>query len=142
MSKQLQVEVVTPQRQVLNQAVDELVCPGAEGSFGVLPGHMPLVAALNPGMLKIRVGAEETIFAIGGGYAEIGPDKAVILADTAERAEDIDVEAARREKERAISQLKKGVHGAEMDGAEVSLKKALARLTVADAVRRRKSTGR
>jgi len=139
MAKTIKLELVTPERHIFTQQVDELVCPGSEGSFGVLPGHIPLVAALKPGMLKIRVGEEETVYAIGGGYAEIRPQKAVILADTAELAEDIDIEAARREKERALAQLKKGVHGAEMDTVEISLKKALARLSVADVMRRRKS---
>jgi F-type H+-transporting ATPase subunit epsilon len=139
MSKSIQLELVTPQKHLLTQTVDELVCPGTEGSFGILPGHVPMVASLKPGMLKIRIGEKETIYAIGGGYAEIGQKKAIILADTAELADDIDIEAARREKERALAQLKKGVRGPDMDAVEVSLKKALARLSVAEVVRRRKS---
>ncbi len=139
MGKTLNLELVTPARHVLRQAVEGLVCPGAEGSFGVLPGHVPMLVSLKPGMLKLRTGEAETIYALGGGFAEIGPQRVLILADTAELAEDIDIEAARREKERALAQLKKGVRGAEMDVAEISLKKALTRLSVADSVRRRKS---
>lgn len=141
MPKLLQVELVTPERQVLSQAATELVLPGAEGSFGVLPGHVPFVAALKPGMMKIQTGEDESIYAIGGGYAEITGEKVVVLADTAELAEDIDLEAARREREKALAQLKKGVHGAELDAVEISLKKALARLSVADTIRRRRGRG-
>ncbi|MCK5242549.1 F0F1 ATP synthase subunit epsilon [bacterium] len=139
MSRSIQLELVTPQKHMFTDSVDELVCPGTEGSFGVLPGHVPMVFSLKPGMLKIRRGEEETIYAIGGGYAEISPEKTIILADTAELADDIDIEAARREKERALAQMKKGVHGPDMDAAEISIKKALVRLSVADAVRRKKN---
>ncbi|MBN1595749.1 F0F1 ATP synthase subunit epsilon [candidate division FCPU426 bacterium] len=139
MRKNLTLEIVTPQRHILSQEVEEVVCPGAEGSFGVLPGHIPMVSALKPGMLKYRQEEEEVIYAIGGGYAEIGPTSVIVLADTAERADEIDIEAARREKERALAQMKRGIRNVEMEGVEVSLKKALARLSVADAVRRRKS---
>ncbi|MCD4813188.1 F0F1 ATP synthase subunit epsilon [bacterium] len=140
MEKKILLELVTPERHVAAEEVDALVCPGLEGSFGVLPGHLPLVAALKPGMLKVQRGAEEIIYAIGGGYAEVSANKTMILADTAELAEDIDIEAARKEKERALAQMKKGLHGAEMEGVEVSLKKALARLSVANVVRRRKGS--
>jgi F-type H+-transporting ATPase subunit epsilon len=139
MARKINFELVTPQRHVISCEVDELVCPGSEGSFGVLPGHIPFVSALKPGMLKIRTEGKDTIYVIGGGYAEIGPAKTVVLADTAERADEIDIEAARREKERALAQLKQGVRGAEMEGAEISLKKALARISAADVMRRRKS---
>lgn len=138
MEKKMMMELVTPERHVVTEEVASLVCPGLKGSFGVLPGHLPLVAGLKPGMLKIQRGEEEIIYAIGGGYAEVSPDKIVVLADTAELAEDIDIEAARKEKERALAMMKKGLQGAEMDGAEVSLKKALARLSVANVMRRRK----
>jgi F-type H+-transporting ATPase subunit epsilon len=138
MAKTFKIELVTPQHQVLSQEANELVLPGLEGSFGVLPGHMAMLAALKPGMLKVKAGDAETIYAIGGGYAEITAGKTVVLADTAELAEDIDVEAARKEKARALALLKKGLQGAETDAIEISLKKAMARLSVADAVRRRK----
>lgn len=139
--KTLKLDLVTPERQVLSLDVEEVVLPGASGSFGVLPGHEPLVSALQPGMLKFRAGGAETIYAIGGGYAEVTQDKVIALADSADRADEIDLEAARQARAKALAQLKKGAEGAEMDQAEVSLKKALAQLQVAEIVRRRRPGG-
>lgn len=137
MAKTLTIDIVTPERRALSQEVEEVVLPGAEGSFGVLPEHEPLVAALRPGMLKIMAGGAETVYAIGGGYAEITRTKVIVLADTADRADEIDIVAAQQAHSRALAQLKQGVKGAEMDQAEVSLKKALAQLQVAEFMRRR-----
>jgi F-type H+-transporting ATPase subunit epsilon len=137
-AKTFELELVTPERHMLTQTVDELTCPGLHGSFGVLAGHIPMVVALKPGLLKIKAGGAETLFVLGGGFAEIMPGRALILADTAERAEDIDIEAARRERERALAQMKKGVRGKELDATEISLHKALARLQVVEFMRRRK----
>ena len=142
MKKKLSLEIVTPMKQELVTQASELVLPGLEGSFGVLPGHIPLVSALRPGMLKVRKDQIETIYAIGGGYAEISEDKVIVLADTAELADDIDIEAARREKKRALEQLKKGLKGSAIDAAEISLKKAMARLSVADTIHRRTTSKR
>lgn len=142
MAKTFQLELVTPERHMLTQTVEEVTCPGLHGSFGVLANHVPMVVALKPGMLKVKAEGAETIYVLGGGFAEIMPGKALILADTAERAEDIDIEAARRERERALAQLKKGVHGKELDATEISLHKALARLKVADIARHRKPRSR
>lgn len=139
MKKTIQLELVTPEKQLLAKEIHALVLPGTEGSFGVLPGHIPMVAALKPGMLKVESDDDETIYAIGGGYAEIASDRVMVLADTAELAEDIDIEAARKERARAVAQLKSGVHGAELDRVEISLKKALARLSVADVVRKKQT---
>jgi F-type H+-transporting ATPase subunit epsilon len=137
--KTLKFDLVTPERQVLSQDVEEVVLPGAAGSFGVLPGHEPLVSALQPGMLKFKTDGVETLYAIGGGYVEVTQDKVVALADSADRADEIDVAAARQAQAKAQAQLKQGVRGAEMDLAEISLKKALAQLQVAQIVRRRSS---
>ncbi|MEW6516826.1 MAG: F0F1 ATP synthase subunit epsilon [candidate division FCPU426 bacterium] len=136
--KTFQLELVTPERHMLTQTVEEVTCPGLHGSFGVLAGHVPMVMALRPGQLKIKAEGQETLYVLGGGFAEIMPGKTLILADTAERAEDIDIEAARKERERAVAQMKKGVRGKDLDQAEISLHKALARLRVADTMRRRK----
>ncbi len=133
----IELEVVTPEKLVLRQTVQAVVLPGTEGSFGVLAGHLAMVTSLKPGMLKVQDENGDTIYAIGGGYAEIANNKVVVLADTAELAEDIDIEVAQKERARAVAQLKSGIHGAELDQVEISLKKALARLSVADVVRRR-----
>jgi len=141
MEKIIKLELVTPEHQILSQDVEEVILPGVEGSFGVLPGHEALVAALQPGMLKFMAEGAETIYAIGGGYAEVASSRVIVLADTAERAEDIDVEAARHARSRATAQLKQGVVGKEYDAAEISLKKALAQLQVAEIIHRRGKSG-
>ncbi len=138
MAQTIQLDVVTPERQVIAQEVEEVLLPGSEGYFGVLPRHVSMVSALKPGMLKYRAGGEEVVYAIGGGYAEVTPDKIIVLADTAERADDIDLEAARQARVRALAQLKQGLQGAAQEAAEISLKKALARLQVGEVLHRRR----
>jgi F-type H+-transporting ATPase subunit epsilon len=142
MGKTLKLDVVTPERKTLSQDVDEVVLPGAEGSLGVLPGHMAMVVALQPGMLKALSAGQELIYAIGGGWAEITSAKVVVLADTAELADDINVEVAKQAREKALLEIKQGVRGDALDAAEVSLKKAMAGLQVAEIVRKRKGGGR
>jgi F-type H+-transporting ATPase subunit epsilon len=137
MPKTLKLDVVTPERQTLSQEVAAVVLPGLAGSFGVLPGHMSMVAALQPGVLKVITAEGETIYAIGGGYAEVTAEKVIVLADTAERADQIDLETARRSRQQALAQLKRGVVGSDLDAAELSLKKALAQLQVAEFLRHR-----
>ena len=138
----LQVDVVTPEKLIFSQEARELVLPGAQGSFGVLPGHMPLVADLEPGMLKIKDQAGEIVYAIGGGYAEITPHKVIVLADSAVKAEDIDIEGARQARAQAIAQMKKGLQGPDLEAVEITLRKALAQLQVVDIQRRRNGVKR
>lgn len=138
MSKTLHLELVTPKKKVLEESVGSLILPGIEGSFGVLPGHVTMVAALKPGMLKVVYEESDTIYAVGGGYAEIANDRVIVLADSAELGEDIDVEAAKRQRAKAAAQIKAGIHGPDLDKVEISLKKALARLSVANAARAKK----
>jgi F-type H+-transporting ATPase subunit epsilon len=142
MDKTIKLDVVTPERKTLSQDASEVVLPAAEGSMGVMPGHMAMVVALKPGMLKVLAQGQEMIYAIGGGWAEITPSKVVVLADTAEPAEEINVEVAKQAREKALLQLKQGVRGDALNAAEISLKKALAELQVAEIVRKRKSAGR
>jgi len=137
MPKTLRLDLVTPERQELSEDVEEVILPGVEGSFGVLPEHEPLMAALQPGLLKFKANGAETIYAVGGGYAEITRTKVVVLADTADRADEIDAAAAQQARAKALTQLKQGVKGLELDQAEISLKKALAQLQVVELVRRR-----
>ena len=139
MYSKLRLEVVTPERQAISLEVDAVVLPGEEGSLGILPGHMSLVTSLKPGMLKYQVKGEEQIYALGGGYAEITPQKIVVLADTAEPAEEINLEAAAQARVRAMAELKRGLQGADLEATEMTLKKALAQLKVADLIRRRQA---
>lgn len=106
MEDKLRLEIVTPYGLVFSDDVDEFTATGSEGEFGVLPGHAPFLTALKVGMLTYKKGSETGIFFVSGGYAEVGPDKATILADSSERAEDIDVERAKAAMKRAEERLK------------------------------------
>jgi F-type H+-transporting ATPase subunit epsilon len=102
-----QLDVVTPDRVVMSEPVASVVAPGSEGSFGVLAGHAPMVAELTIGQLRYRTqtGTEE-VMAITGGFLEVGRGQVTVLADTAERAQEIDVERAIRARERAREQAR------------------------------------
>jgi F-type H+-transporting ATPase subunit epsilon len=106
MASTIRLELVTPERLVLSEEVDEVVLPGYEGEFGVLPGHTQYLAILNIGMLWYRKGSAKTRIALGGGFAEVNHDRVVVMADTAERADEIDVERAQRARDRAEARLK------------------------------------
>lgn len=100
------LELVTPERLVLREWVDEIVAPGYEGEFGVLPGHTPYLVSLSVGRLSYRKGKEIYNCAMSGGFAEVLQDRVIVLAETAEMASEIDVERARRAYERAEKRLK------------------------------------
>ena len=101
--KHLRLEFVTPAQAIVHDEVDELQLPGEEGSFGVLPGHAPMLAALATGMMWSRKGTEKKYAFIAGGFAEVLPDRVSILAQVAERAEDIDIERAEASKRQGKS---------------------------------------
>jgi F-type H+-transporting ATPase subunit epsilon len=132
----LEVEVVTGERAVLSETdADMVIVPGADGVLGILPSHAPLITTLTAGELRIKKGTTEQSIVVFGGFAEITPDKVVILADTAERAEEIDVaraEAARKRAEDAVANVKDTV---ELAAAEAALRRAVVRLKVAQTKR-------
>src|SRR5918995_7170958 len=101
----IDLQIVTPERLPVHEQVDEVEIPGAEGYFGVLPGHTPLLAALAVGELWYRKGQQKTYLSISYGFAEVLPDRVTILAQLAERAEDIDVERAEAARRRAAQRL-------------------------------------
>ena len=127
----LTLEIVTPDRVVTHEQVDEVEIPGADGYFGVLPGHTPLLASLTIGLLWYRKGTEKTYVAIAYGFAEVLPDRVTILAQIAERAEDIDVNRAEAAQRRAQARLAKPVPDMDYERAQAALMKALVRLQVA-----------
>ena len=96
MAGKLKVEVVAPDRRLVNQEADEVIAPGADGLFGVRAGHTPYLALLQPGPLTIIDGAEKKRFFVAGGFAEAGPDHVRVLAEAAEPLEGIDVAAAKK----------------------------------------------
>ncbi|MCK4222394.1 MAG: F0F1 ATP synthase subunit epsilon [Dehalococcoidia bacterium] len=131
------LEVVTAERMVFSDDVNEAVAWGVEGQLGILPHHTPLMTMLQAGELLIRRGEEEQYLAISGGFLEVRSDKVVILADGCERAEEIDTaraEAARRRAQETLSTGPAGVHDA---AAEAALRRSLARLKVAGRKRHR-----
>ncbi len=133
--ERLELEVVTPERRVLSETVDEVVLPGREGYLGVLPGHAPLLTALQPGEVVYRVGERRGYLAVSSGFVEVLRHRVSILADTCERAEEIDVARAERARDRALAVIRGRASEVELRSAEVRLKKALARLQVAGRVR-------
>ena len=130
MADRLQLELVTPERAVLSDPVDEVVLPSVDGYMGVLPGHAPLLAQLDAGEVSYRVGGDRHYLAISGGYAEILRDSVSVLARTAERAEEIDVDRAKKAKDRAASALKTDLPPDDFSKAEVHLKRAISRIRV------------
>jgi F-type H+-transporting ATPase subunit epsilon len=106
MASKIKLELVTPELLLVSEEVDEVITPGYEGEFGVLPEHTQYLAILSAGVLRYRKGDDVRKVAVGGGFAEVTPDRVIVLADFAERAEEIDVELARRDYERAEEALK------------------------------------
>jgi len=135
----IKLDVVTAERQVFSDDVDVIVAPGIEGQLGILPHHAPLVTMLQPGELMVRKGGVELYLAVTGGFLEVRPDRVIVLADAAERVEEIDVARAEEAKRRAEEQLREQPPGVDMAKAEASLRRALARLDVAERRRKRKS---
>jgi F-type H+-transporting ATPase subunit epsilon len=128
----LTLEIVTPDRSLVTEQVDEVQLPGSEGYFGVLPGHTPLLATLQVGELWYRTGPERHHLAIAFGFVEVLPDRVTVLAQIAERAADIDAtraEAAKRRAEERIAHA--GQLDIDIERARVALMKALVRLSVA-----------
>ena len=132
MADRLTLEIATPMRLVVSETVDEVVAPGIEGYFGVLPGHAPFLTTLGVGVVTYRIGRDERQLAIAGGFAEVRNDKVIILADSAERPEEIDRARAERARERAERRLSgRGQEEVDYARAQISLTRALARLQVA-----------
>ena len=133
----LTLEVVTPERRLVSEQVDEVQLPGAEGYFGVLPGHTPLLATLQVGELWYRVGQEKHYLAVAFGFAEVLPDRVTVLAQLAERPEDIDVPRAEAARKRAEERIAKPPTDIDFERARISLMKSLIRLQVAARARTR-----
>lgn len=136
----LQCEIVTQERTVFSAEVDTVNLPTPEGRMGVLPNHMVMLTTLGFGEVVVRRGGEEEYFAIGGGFAEILPDRVTLLADSAEYAEEIDVERAQQARERAEQAMREGIPDDSERYAQIeaSLRRAQARIEIS----RRRGTGR
>jgi F-type H+-transporting ATPase subunit epsilon len=128
---QIDLQIVTPERAIVHEQVDEIQIPGAEGYFGVLPGHTPFLAALTVGEMWCRKGQEKTYLSLAGGFAEVLPDRVTILATVAERADEIDVARAEEAKKRAEQRLTGPRTDVDYERARLALQKAVSRLEVA-----------
>lgn len=133
----IRCDVVTAERSVFSDDVDQVIVPGVQGELGILPHHAPLLTLLSYGELRILKASEETIIAIGGGFLEVRPDHVVVLADAAERADEIDVTRAEEARRRAQEQIALRPMEEDLIRAEAALRRAEARLRVA----RRRGTG-
>src|SRR5919106_5386826 len=126
----INLQIVTPDRLIVREQVDEVQIPGSEGYFGVLPGHTPLLASLAVGELWYRKGSEKTYLSIAFGFAEVLPDRVTILARLAERAEEIDVPRAETARKRAEERLTQPRTEIDYERARIALMKSMARLQV------------
>ena len=133
----IRLEFVTPARQLATEDVDEVQLPGEDGFFGVLPGHAPLLAALAPGQMWYRKGAEKRYAFVGGGFAEVVPDRVSILAPIAEAAEEIDQARAEAARRRAEERLQKPVPEIDFERARIALLRSIGRLETSKHARRR-----
>ncbi|MGB7217210.1 MAG: F0F1 ATP synthase subunit epsilon [Vicinamibacterales bacterium] len=133
----LQLQIVSPERGLVNEQVDEVEIPGTEGYFGVLPGHTPLLASLGVGQLWYRKGQETHYLSIAFGFAEVQPDRVTILAQSSERADEIDAARAEAAKKRAEQRFAKPTMDMDFERARIALLKSLVRLQVATRARMR-----
>jgi F-type H+-transporting ATPase subunit epsilon len=135
MADTFQLEIVTPEKKVVDTSASEAQIPGKNGYLGILPGHAPLITELAVGEITFRsgaAGAEEQRLAVAWGFAKVFPDKVTILAETAERPSEIDVERARKAKERAEQRLTSGDANVDVERSLNALAKADTRLEVAE----------
>src|SRR5437867_8895115 len=131
----LSLQLASAERSLVNEQVDEVEVPGADGFFGVLPGHTPLLALLGAGELWYRQGQEKHYLAIGFGFAEVQPERVTILAQIAEKADEIDTARAEAAKKRAEERMVKSTVDMDFERARIAMMKALIRLQVATRAR-------
>ena len=132
MAEKLTLEVITPERKVLSQAVDEVVVPGMDGELGILPDHTPLISRLQTGVLSFRTGTERQLLHVSGGVVEVLPGHVSVLSDVAERPEEIDLDRAQRARERAERRLATLGEDVDFRRAELKLQRAMIRIQLAN----------
>jgi F-type H+-transporting ATPase subunit epsilon len=134
----LAVDILTPEKKVLQTEVDSVVVPAMEGELGILADHAPLVAQLQPGEIRLRTDQGIRFFAVSGGFVEVLTNHVSIFAETAEMAEEIDVERAHQAAERAKAALRTPRPTIDLAQAEAALRRAMARLRAVEAIRHQK----
>ncbi|MBN2240483.1 MAG: F0F1 ATP synthase subunit epsilon [Dehalococcoidales bacterium] len=133
----IRLDIVTAERLVYSEDVDVLVAPGIEGTLGILPNHTPLMTMLKAGEMTVRRGVEEFSLAISGGFLDIRPDKVIVLADSAERDDEIDLERAENARRRASERIGGRSRDIDVTRAEAALNRSIARIKVAQKRKRR-----
>ena len=131
MADSFQLEIVTPEKMVVKDQAEEMQIPGKNGYLGILPGHAPLISELSVGQISYRNGSETHYLCVAWGFAEVLPDKVTILAETAERGEDVDCERAQKAKERAEKRLTSADPEVDVPRAQDALARANSRLEAA-----------
>jgi len=134
----LKLEIITAESPVFTGEVDAIIAPGTVGQFTILPHHAAFMTMLEPGELCLRVGGQETFMAISGGFLEVIDEKVIVLADAAERADDIDSARAEAAMKRAQEQMRRPLTGPELAVAEAALRRSLARLKVSERRKKRR----
>lgn len=128
MADKIQLEVITPEKVALREAVDEVVIPGVGGELGILPDHTPLISQVQTGVLTYRIGGEKRQMHVSGGFVEVLPDKVSVLADVAEKPEEINLERAQRARERAEKRLASNSEDIDLNRAQLKLLRARTRI--------------
>ncbi len=136
----LKVDIVTAEKVVYSEEADIIIAPGTEGQLGILPHHLPLMTSLEPGELIMRREGTEYSLVIAGGFMEVRPDRVIVLADAAERADEIDLARAEAAKQKARERISHQEAGVDISIAEAALRRALARIRVAEKRRHRTGT--
>lgn len=140
--KKIALEIVTPEKITLRDEVDFVVLPGLKGEIGVLPGHTHFLAQMTAGELRMVKSDKTDLFAVSGGFAEIHPDRVEVFAETAEMAEEIDVERARMAAQKAKDNLAQAGTFQEIENNQAALRRALIRLRVSETILKRQSKQR
>jgi len=136
----IRLDIITPEKIIYSDDVQTVVAPGIEGDLGILPNHTPLITTLRPGALMIRKDGEELHLAIFGGFLEVRPNRVIVLADAAERHEEIDREQAEKARHQAEQMLSCKETNVDMASAEAQLRHALVRLKVVEKNTKRKKS--
>ena len=135
----LRLEIVTAEGEVYSDDVSVVVAPGIVGQLGILPNHAPLMTMLQPGELLVRKGGQEEYLAITGGFLEVRPDRVIILADSSERVDEIDIARAEAARKRAMERLEQRTTDTDVTRAQAALQRALLRLQIAERRKRRRA---
>jgi|SRR5262245_17860113 len=133
--KKIQLEIVSPQRMLLSEEVDSVTLPGSEGYLGILPGHLPLLTTLKPGVITYEVGGKKKTLAVHDGFLEVLPERVIVMADKVLKPEEINLQEARAAKERAEKQLA-SKEAIDVDKAMAELLHAVAQIQVAESAQR------